>query len=100
MNGTIIGAEGAKNNCGTFKSNASGSVSNMLFKNMKEGAYLKVDAGATGITFSNISFEAGYTQTLTDDLGTTDFDANNSGTGGANLLNFNGWSCAGNQGAY
>ena len=100
MNGTIIGAEGLKNNCGTFKSKASGSVSNMLFKNMKEGAYLKVDAGATGITFSNISFEAGYTQTLTDGLGTTNFNDNNNGTGGANLSKFDGWSCAGKQGAY
>ena len=100
MNGTIIGAEGLKNNCGTFKSKASGSVSNMLFKNMKEGAYLKVDAGATGITFSDISFEAGYTQTLTDGLGTTNFNDNNNGTGGANLSKFDGWSCAGKQGAY
>ena len=99
-NGTIIGAPGDKNNCGKFKSNASGSVSNMLYRNMKDGATLTVDAGATGITFSNISFEAGYTQTLVDDLGTTVWNDNNNGTGGASLSNFDGWTCASYMSAY
>ena len=99
-NGTIIGAPGDKNNCGKFKSNASGSVSNMLYTNMKDGATLTVDAGATGVTFSNISFEAGYTQTLVDDLGSTVWNDNNNGTGGATLSNFDGWSCASYMNAY
>jgi hypothetical protein len=100
MNGTIIGAPGDKNNCGKFKSNASGSVSNMLFTNMKDGATLTVDAGATGITFSNISFDANYSQTLIDDLGGANFDDNNNGTGGATLSNFDGWTCASYMNAY
>ena len=99
-NGTIIGAPGDGNNCGKFKSNASGSVSNMLYTNMKEGATLTVDAGATGVTFSNISFEAGYTQTLVDDLGSTVWNDNNNGTGGATLSNFDGWTCASYMNAY
>ena len=99
-NGTIIGAPGDKNNCGKFKSNASGSVSNMLFTNMKDGATLTVDAGATGVTFSNISFEAGYTQTLVDDLGSTVWNDNNDGSGGATLSNFSVWTVAHYMSAY
>ena len=99
-NGTIIGAQGDKNNCGKFKSNASGSVSNMLFTNMKEGATLTVDAGATGVTFSNISFDAGYSQTLVDDLGSTVWNDNNDGTGGATLSNFSVWTVAHYMSAY
>ena len=99
-NGTIIGAAGEKNNCGKFKSNASGSVSNMLFTNMKNGATLTVDAGATGVSFSNISFDAGYNQTLVDDLGSTVWNDNNSGTGGANLSNFDGWTVSHYSNAY
>lgn len=67
---------------------------------MKDGATLTVDAGATGVTFSNISFEAGYTQTLVDDLGSTVWNDNNNGTGGATLSNFDGWSCASYMNAY
>lgn len=101
-NGTIIGADGEKNNCGTFKSNASGSVTNMLFTNMKLGATLTVDAGVTGITFSNMSFDSGtdFSTTLIDGLGGIDFDANTSSNGGANLDNFNNWTCASTMGAY
>ena len=48
-NGGIMGAQGDKNNCGMFKSNASGSVSNVLVTNMKLGSTLTVDAGATQV---------------------------------------------------
>ncbi len=101
-NGTIIGAQGDKNNCGKFKSNASGSVSNVLFTNMKLGSTLTVDAGATQVLFSNISFDPGtdLSTTLIDGLGTTNFDANTNGVGGANLSLFDGWSCASYNNAY
>ena len=93
-NGTIIGAQGDKNNCGKFKSNASGSVSNVLFTNMKLGSTF-VDAGFK-FYFSNISFDSGtdLSTTLIDGLGSTNFDANTNGVGGANLSLFDGWSCA------
>ena len=101
-NGTIIGAPGDKNNCGMFKSNASGSVSNVLFTNMKLGSTLTVDAGATQVLFSNISFDSGtdLSTTLIDGLGSTNFDANTNGVGGANLSLFDGWSCASYNNAY
>ena len=68
---------------GKFKSNASGSVSNVLFTNMKLGLTLTVDAGATQVLFSNISFDSGtdLSTTLIDGLGSTNFDANTNELG-------------------
>ena len=52
--------------------------------------------------FSNISFDSGtdLSTTLIDDLGSTNFDANTNGVGGANLSFFDGWSCASYTNAY